>query len=99
MYKEYTGDLRDKEALTEFRENQVKQLKQERESENSLYAAVFNTEAGRRLIGLWKETYVYTWIAKPADSNIAIGIRQGEANFVMDIVKRLEQMEKGDING
>lgn len=70
-----------------------------REAENSLYSLVFNTEAGRKLLDKWTEDYVHTFIAMPNDTNIAVGIKQGQANFVMSIKKRIQQIEKGVENG
>lgn len=92
-------DIRDSEKQDSLRAEQAKLASKEREKENSLYALVFNSEAGRKLVKIWQEKYVHTWIAEPNATQIGVGIKQGQANFVMDIVKRLEQIEKGVKNG
>ena len=95
----YDYDIRDTEALQEDALKQHKLAKQQREAENSLYALVFNSEAGRKLLDKWTNEYVHTWIAQPNATQIGIGIKQGQANFVMDIKNRLKQIEKGVDNG
>ncbi len=92
-------DIRDSEAQDLQAQAQHKLAIREREAENSLYALVFNTEAGKKLLGKWLESYVHTWIAQPNATQVGIGIKQGQANFVMDIVNRLKQIEKGVENG
>jgi len=78
---------------------QQKQAIAEREAENSLYALVFNSEGGRKLLDKWTEKYVHTFIAMPNDTLLGVGIKQGQANFIMDIKNRLKQIEKGVENG
>ena len=92
-------DPRDSEAIENERSKAQKVYNQERETENSLYAVVFNTEAGKKLLDKWLEEYVHTWIAQPNATQIGVGIKQGQANFVMDIKNRLKQIEKGVNNG
>jgi len=92
-------DIRDSETQEEMQKKQNKLAIQDRETENSLYALVFNSEAGKKLITRWQEKYVHTWIAHPNDTQIGVGIRQGQANFVMEIITRLKQIEKGVKNG
>lgn len=92
-------DPRDSEAIENIHTQAHKQALLERESENSLYAFVFNTEAGKKLLDKWLEEYVHTWIAQPNATQIGVGIKQGQANFVMDIKNRLKQIEKGVNNG
>jgi hypothetical protein len=92
-------DPRDSDAQNKVIEKQYKIGIQKREAENSLYALVFNNEAGKRLLGKWVEEYVHTWIAQPNATQIGVGIKQGQANFVMDIKTRLKQIEKGVENG
>lgn len=65
------------------------------EEEDTLYSAVFKTRAGKKLLGLWVERYVQTWIAEPNATQIGVGIKQGQANFVMMIKKRLERISNG----
>lgn len=92
-------DPRDTEGQDKAREKQARQANLLKEAENSLYALVFNSEAGQKLLEQWTEQYVYVWIAHPNDTQISIGLKQGQANFVMDIKNRLKQMEKGVDNG
>lgn len=92
-------DPRDSQAILEQREEQTKAVKQRQAAEDSLYSVVFGTEAGKKLLAKWQESYVHTWIAEPHSTQVAIGIKQGQANFVMMIINRLKQIEKGDING
>lgn len=92
-------DPRDTEALAEHHAKAQKVANQNREAENSLYAVVFNNEAGQKLLNKWLEEYVHTWIAQPNATQIGVGIKQGQANFVMDIKNRLKQIEKGVQNG
>jgi len=92
-------DIRDSEAQDELKQKQAHQAAILKEEENSLYALVFNNEAGRKLLDKWLSTYVHTWIAQPHDTQIGIGVKQGQANFVMDIINRLKQIEKGVENG
>lgn len=92
-------DIRDSEAQDNVRLEQAHKAALVKEAENSLYALVFNSEAGQKLLDKWVESYVHTWIAKPNATQIGVGIKQGQANFVMDIVNRLKQTEKGVENG
>ena len=92
-------DIRDSEAQDKLRQQQAHQAEILRAEENSLYALVFNNEHGRKLLDKWLNTYVHTWIAHPNDTQIGIGVKQGQANFVMDIITRLKQIEKGVDNG
>ena len=92
-------DPRDTQALEDAQREQAKLRKQDKTAEDSLYSVVFSTEAGQKLLDLWQERHVHTWIAEPHSTQIAIGVKQGQANFVMDIINRLKQIEKGDING
>lgn len=92
-------DIRDTEAQDKIAQGQAHKAKILRAEENSLYALVFNSEAGRKLLDKWVNTYVHTWIAQPNDTQIGIGVKQGQANFVMDIMNRLKQIEKGVNNG
>ena len=92
-------DPRDTEGQDKIRKEQARQANLLKEAENSLYALVFNNEAGQRLLEQWQEKYVHTWIANPNDTLLGIGHKQGQANFVMDIKNRLKQMEKGVDNG
>ena len=84
-------DPRDTAGQDKARKKQARQAKLLKEAENSLYALVFNNEAGKKLLDKWTEQYVYVWIAHPNDTQISIGLKQGQANFVMDIINRLKQ--------
>lgn len=92
-------DVRDTEGQEKALLKQRKLAMQKRETENSLYALVFNNEAGKKLLDKWQEEYVHTWIAQPNATQIGVGIKQGQANFVMDIKNRLKEIEKGVKNG
>ena len=92
-------DIRDGDAQDKQQQAQAHEASILKEEENSLYAIVFNTESGRKLLDKWQETYVHTWIAHPNDTQIGVGVKQGQANFVMGIINRLKQIEKGINNG
>lgn len=92
-------DPRDTEALEKRNNDNARLLAQSQEAENSLYAIVFNCEAGQKLLKKWQEEYVHTWIAQPNATQVGIGIKQGQANFVMAIVNKLKMIEKGVENG
>ena len=79
-------------------DNHNKEMLLQRETEDALYK-VLMTEAGRKLVDHLVDRYVYTFIAQPNDTNVAIGIKQGQANLVMMIKKRIELIEKGVTNG
>ena len=92
-------DIRDSEETARRQAAQNKLGIQKREEENSLYALVFGTEAGKKLLSKWEEEFIYTWIAQPHDTQIAVGLKQGQANFVIDIRNRLKQIAKGVEDG
>ena len=92
-------DPRDTEGQEKEQQKQARQSRLLREADDSLYALVFNNEAGQKLLKKWQEEYVHTWIARPEATQVGIGIKQGQANFVMYIINRLKQMEKGVENG
>lgn len=92
-------DIRDTEAHDKVIQQQAHKAALEREEKNSLYALVFNNEAGKRLLDKWIEEHVHTDIIRPMDNRNQSVLRQGQANFVMDIKNRLKQIEKGVENG
>ena len=91
-------DPRDTEGLKLFQSKAQKEAILNKETVNSLYS-VLSTPSGEKLIDYWMETYVHTFIAMPHDTNVAIGIKQGQANFVMHIKQTIEQLKKGVENG
>lgn len=92
-------DIRDSDAQHKVLDKQAKQAEMHRAEENALYALVFSNESGQKLLDMWIEKYVHTWIAEPHSTQIGVGVKQGQANFVMDIRNRLKQIEKGVENG
>jgi hypothetical protein len=57
--------------------------------DDSLYSAVFSTEAGRAVLADMYARYVNVTIVEPGRSPETHGIRQGQANVVFDIVDRM----------
>lgn len=91
-------DPRDSEGIRLFQSKQEKEAIRQRETINSLYS-VFDSPLGEKLIAHWMETYVHTFIAQPHDTQVAMGIKQGQANFVMHIKQTMEQLSKGVEDG
>lgn len=91
-------DPRDSDKIKQFQRKQEKEAILKKESINVLYS-IFNGPLGEKLIAHWMETYVHTFIAQPHDTQVAMGIKQGQANFVMHIKQTMEQLKKGVKDG
>lgn len=91
-------DPRDAEAVEAFKTEQHREQMLNLEHVNALYKVLLSP-AGEKLVEHWVETYVHTFIAMPHDTNVQIGIKQGQANFVMMVKQTLEQLKKGVENG
>jgi len=91
-------DPRDSEAIAEYQAQQKRDSILKVETQNALHTILLSPE-GEKLVQFWIDTYVMGQIAMPNDTNVQIGIRQGQANFVLHIKRVLEQLKKGVENG
>jgi hypothetical protein len=91
-------DPRDSDSIRLFQSKAQKEAILKKQTVNALYS-ILNTPSGEKLINYWMETYVHTFIAKPNDTQVAIGIKQGQANFVMHIKQTIEQLKQGVEDG
>jgi len=62
----------------------------------AVYAACFNTPAGRAVLADMYARFVNVTIVEPGQAPETHGIRQGQANVVFDIVDQITQADKGD---
>lgn len=56
------------------------------EERDKLIASVFADPAASKLLDWWEYKFVYRAIAEAHSTDIEIGIRQGESNFVRNIL-------------
>lgn len=91
-------DPRDTHAIQEAKDKAHRANLIKFENESALYKLLLSPE-GEKLVQHWVDTYVMGMIALPGDTNVQIGIRQGQANFVMHIKHILDQLNKGVENG
>ena len=70
-------------------------IKISQEDYQRLIQRLFNTEDGKTLLNVWEDLFLYKKIANYGDIPLDIGIKQGEAGFVLSIVNLLEQIKKG----
>jgi hypothetical protein len=61
-----------------------------------LTADVFTTERGRELLEHLTRTFVARPIVLPADTQFAAGIRQGQADVVLQILQQIEIARRGN---
>ena len=61
-----------------------------------LINSIFTTDEGKLLIEVWTNQFLFKKIANYGDDLLDIGIRQGEAGFVLSIHNLLEQIKKGE---
>ena len=52
--------------------------------------SVFSTNDGKLLLNIWEQSFLYKKIALEGDDLLTIGIRQGEAQFVLSIIQLLQ---------
>lgn len=62
----------------------------------AVYAACFNTPAGRDVLADMYSRYVNVTIVEPGQAPETHGIRQGQANVVFDIIDQINKSTKGD---
>lgn len=91
-------DPRDSEAIRDAQNEAYRASLVKRETENAFYKLLM-TDEGAKLIKHWEESFVMGQIAYPNDTMVQIGIRQGQANFVMHIKQVVEQLKKGVKDG
>ena len=91
-------DPRDTQALEDAAKELHRSSIIKRENEMAMYKLLLSAE-GEKLVQHWIDTYVYTFIAMPHDTPTAIGIKQGQANFVMMVKQTIEQLKKGVEDG
>ena len=91
-------DPRDTEAMAEAQKEAHRANLVKRENEMALYKFLL-CDAGEKLVEHWVEQYVHTFIAMPHDTEIGVGIKQGQANFAMMVRQNMEQLKKGVKNG
>jgi len=60
----------------------------------SLINKVFTTEEGKLLLDIWTDQFMFRKIANEGDDLLTIGIHQGEAGFVLSIVRLIEQYKE-----
>ena len=61
----------------------------------AVYAACFNTPAGREVLSDMYARFVNVTIVEPGRDQVTHGIRQGQANVVFDIIDQINQPDKG----
>ena len=55
-----------------------------------LHADVFNTEPGRELLKHWVKSMMVRPIVRPGQDAYSHGIREGQADFVRQVLQQLE---------
>jgi hypothetical protein len=63
--------------------------------DGAVYAACFNTPAGRAVLGDMYARFVNVTIVEPGQAPETHGIRQGQANVVFDIIDHINKTERG----
>jgi len=67
------------------------EVKEQYAALNKLYKGTFETDLGKELLKYLKETYVDTSMARPGDDLLTIGLRQGQANVINNIIQEVNR--------
>ena len=59
---------------------------------DKLVKGTFSTPIGKKCLAHFKKVFVDRPIAKPGMSELEIGIRQGECNVILKIIKEIEDV-------
>ena len=87
----YLDNTSNSDPVDEFKEKQ----KIEKITRASLYLETFSTDAGQKVLKDLVDMYLNKKIALPNDNMMMIGIRQGKADLVRDMIRAINSI-KGD---
>lgn len=59
----------------------------------SMYYQTFSTDAGQRVLEMMVQTFLTRPAARPGDDVLAVGIREGRADVVRQILQEMERAE------
>ena len=59
-----------------------------------LMVELFNTPNGKALLEIWEDQFLFKKVAIHGDDLLTIGLKQGEASFVLSIINLLEQEDQ-----
>ena len=59
-----------------------------------LINTVFTTPEGKLLLEVWQKQFLFRKIAMDGDELLSIGLKQGEASFVLSIINLINQHKK-----
>jgi hypothetical protein len=77
------------------RSNQLDNEKKAKELATQFRLAFHDSEAGRFVLEHLVKTFVKRQIVRPNDTQFEAGIRQGQANIVIDILAQIDYAMKG----